>query len=97
MAEQTGTITQLLKDPDVHQRFAQAPSVDEASQVLVDAGAQQGHRFSKEDVVTAIVDVLPPKDQPSDADRNTADVIEGFGCWNTYMHSEMICNTSLCG
>lgn len=97
MAEQTDTIKQLLKKPDVHQRFAQAPGVDEASQVLIAAGAEQGHQLTKEEVVIAIVEILPPKGEPSEQDRDDVDVKEGVGCWNTYMHSELICDSHLCG
>lgn len=97
MAELIETIKDLLKEPKLRDDFAQASGPDEASSLLVAAGAKAGHDFTAQDVHEAIGKVLPPKDELPEADRHKIDITPSVGCWNTYMHSEMICNSRLCG
>jgi hypothetical protein len=72
-----------------------AADLAEAVTLITTAGAHKGYAFTHESVAQALSGLLFEEQELSESDLLA--VAGGIGCWNTYMNSNFICSSTLCG
>ena len=88
-------IKELLQDAQLQQQVQDAADLAEAVTLITNAGTRKGYSFAHESVAQALSELLVEEQELSESDLLA--VAGGLGCWNTYMNSNFICSSTLCG
>lgn len=88
-------IKELLQNTQLQQQVKQAANLAEAIKLITTAGVEKSYLLTQESVAQVVSGLM--LEEHTLLEDDLLAVAGGRGCWNTYMHSQMICNSSLCG